>query len=246
LHSSSHFRWIRPARQARSQQTLERLLDSAEALIADKGFDDVTVVEIAARAGFSVGAVYSRFRDKQGVLHAVQDRFVEEAHLTTENAFDPERWQGASIEEIASEMIVFLVEIHRERLGVLRELLARTRSEAPMIARREGLVTHIGECLLSLLLTRADRIGHPDPAAAVRFGLRFVLGTLEQAILSGQTGAYGIPASDEQLASELTRAFLGYLDLRYLDSGNLDVAGRPSPVASVANVAQEKATKQGE
>ena len=36
---------IRPVQQARSQQTLELLLDSAEALIADKGFDDVTVVE---------------------------------------------------------------------------------------------------------------------------------------------------------------------------------------------------------
>ncbi|MBW1884007.1 MAG: TetR family transcriptional regulator [Deltaproteobacteria bacterium] len=48
-----HFQWIRPAQQVRSRQTHERLLDSAEALIADKGFDDITVVEIAARAGFA-------------------------------------------------------------------------------------------------------------------------------------------------------------------------------------------------
>ncbi len=199
--------------QARSQQTLERLLDSAEALIADKGFDDVTVAQIAARAGLSVGAVYSRFRDKKGVLHCLQDRFVDEAHLTTDAALDADRWQDASIEEIVGELIVFLVEIHRERRGVLRELLVRTRSELPMVERKERLVAHVTERLRSLLLARAERIGHTDPAAAVGFGLRLVLGTLEQAILFGDTGAYGVPTSDEKLAAELTRAFLGYLDV---------------------------------
>jgi AcrR family transcriptional regulator len=217
----SHFKWIRPAQQARSQQTLERLLDSAEALIADKGFDDVTVAEIAARAGLSVGAVYARFRDKMGVLHSLQNRFVDEAHLTTDAAFDSDRWEGASIEEIVSELVAFLVEIHRERSGVLRELLVRTRSDPPMVERKERVVAHVSERLCSLLLPRAERIRHPDPAAAVAFGLRLVLGTLEQAILFGEGAPFGIHASDEKLAAELTRAFLGYLG----------VDGRPSAVS---------------
>jgi AcrR family transcriptional regulator len=211
MHGHSRFQWVRPVQQARSQQTLERLLDSAEALIADKGFDDITVAEIAARAGLSVGAVYSRFRDKKGVLHCLQDRFVDEAHLTTDAALDADRWQGASIEEIVGELVVFLVELHRERRGIMRELLVRTRSELPMVERKERLVAHVSERLRSLLLARAERIGHEDPAAAVGFGLRLVLGTLEQAILFGEAGAYGIPTSDEKLAAELTRAFLGYL-----------------------------------
>jgi AcrR family transcriptional regulator len=206
-----HLHWVRPVQQARSQQTIERLLDAAETLIADKGFSDVTVAQIAARAGFSVGAVYSRFRDKQGLLHCLQDRFVDEAYLTTDAAFDPDRWEGASIEEIVSEMIVFLVEIHRERRGVLRELLGRTRYDASMVERRERLNAHISQRLSALLLVRAERIGHPDPEAAVSFGLRIVFGTLEQAILFNDTGAYGVPASDDKLAEELTRAFLGYL-----------------------------------
>ena len=81
-----------------------------------------------------------------------------------------------------------------------------------MVERKERLVAHVGEHLQGLLLARADRIGHPDPAAALRFGLRFTLATLEQAILFDDTGAYGIPDSDERLAAELTRAFLAYLD----------------------------------
>jgi len=214
VRSHPHIRWIRPAQQARSQETLERLLDSAEALIADKGFDDVTVAEIAAHAGFSVGAVYARFRDKQGVLHSLQDRFVDEANLTTDDAFQPERWQGASIEEIISELTVFLVEIHRERRGVMRELLlSHAKSTPAVIEHKERLVANVGQHLESLLIARAERIGHPNPAAAIRFGLRLILSTLERAILFDETGTYGIPSSDEQLAAELTRAYLAYLDL---------------------------------
>ncbi|MCP4908329.1 MAG: TetR/AcrR family transcriptional regulator [bacterium] len=209
----SQIRWIRPVLQVRSQQTLERLLDSAEELIADKGFEDITVAEIASRAGVSVGAVYSRFHDKQGVLHCLQDRFVDEANLTTDNAFDPERWRGASIEEIISELITFLVEIHRKRRGVMRELVARAKNEPSMIERKGRLVARIGECLESLLIARAERIGAPAPAMAIRFGLRLVLCMLEQAILFDDIRAYGIPDSDEQLASELTRAYLAYLDV---------------------------------
>jgi len=210
-HPSSRLQWIRPARQNRSRRSLERLLDSAETLIADKGFDDVTVADIAARAGLSVGAVYARFRSKQGLLHCLQDRLVEEAHLTTDVAFDPDRWESASVEDVVGELVAFLVQIHRERCGVLRELTVSTRSEPAMISRKERLVAHVSERLSALLLPRAERISHPEPAAAVAFGLRLVLATLEQAVLHGEGDVFGIPASDEKLAAELTHAFLGYL-----------------------------------
>jgi len=218
---------MRPVRQARSQETLERLLDSTESLLVNKGFEGVTVAEIAARAGLSVGAVYSRFRDKDAVLQCLMDRFVAQAKSTADATLDIDRWQGACSEEIVSEFIVFLVEIHRERIGILRELVARARNTAPVVERKEELIRHIGDRLAALLLERGEQISHPDPAFAVSFGLRLVLGCLEQAILSGASsgsGAYGLPASDDRLAAELTRTYLSYLAV----SGT-DAAARPNP-----------------
>jgi AcrR family transcriptional regulator len=225
LAQHPHFRWVRPVQQARSQQTLERLLDSAEALLADKGFDEVTVADIAARAGLSVGAIYARFRDKEGILHRLQDRFVAEAHLTAEATLDPERWAGASSEEIAGELIAFLVEIHRERVGVLREMLGRARSDAEVYARRDGLIAHIARLLSALLLARAGTLRHPEPELAVPFALRLVLGVLKDAILYGTPRAHGIPASDAVLARELTRAFLAYLGV---EPGAVPTRGEPT------------------
>jgi AcrR family transcriptional regulator len=213
-----HFRWVRPTQQARSQQTAERLLDSAEALLAHKCFADVTVADIAARAGLSVGAVYSRFRDKEALLHRLQERLVDEAQMTAEVTLDPERWAGASIVEIADELIAFLVEIHRERSGVLREILGRAHADAEMYERREHLIAHICRLLSVLLLARPEQIRHPHPETAVDFGLRLVFGLLKEAILFGTPRAYGIPPSDDALARELTRAFLGYLGVERADA----------------------------
>jgi len=63
--------WIRPPQQARSQQTLSRILDAAEAILAEKGWEDASVAEIARRAGSSVGAFYTRFPDKDTLLAAL-------------------------------------------------------------------------------------------------------------------------------------------------------------------------------
>ncbi len=224
MASSAHFRWNRPVRQARSQATLERLLESTEALLENKGFEGVTVAEIAVRAGVSVGAVYSRFRDKDALLQCLLERFVTEATATADETLDIDRWQGASIEEITSEFVVFLVEIHRARIGLLRELVARARGSGPVVERKEELIRHIGDRLCPLLLARADDITHPDPAFAVSFALRLVLGCLEQAILSGGSTGYGLPTSDDRLAAELTRTYLSYLGVK----SGADADARPS------------------
>ena len=78
--------WIRPPRQARTQETLERLLDAAEALLAEKRFEDVHITEIASRADTSVAAFYRRFNDKEGLLHALHERLCEEAFATADDA----------------------------------------------------------------------------------------------------------------------------------------------------------------
>jgi AcrR family transcriptional regulator len=206
-----HFRWVRPVQQARSQQTLERLLDSAEALIAEKGFADVPVADIADRAGVSVGAFYSRFRDKEALLHCLQDRLVAETRATVDVTLEPERWRGASIEEIGRELIAFMVEIHRERAGILREILGRAHTDPEIVERKEQLIAYILERLQPLLLERREEISHPDPEAASGFAFRLLLGVLKEAILFGAPDMHGIPRTDDALGEELTRAFLAYL-----------------------------------
>jgi AcrR family transcriptional regulator len=56
------------------QQRREQLLDVGRKLFADKGFEAVTVEEIAAKAGVSKPVVYEHFGGKEGLYAVVVDR----------------------------------------------------------------------------------------------------------------------------------------------------------------------------
>lgn len=205
-------RWVRPPRQARSQETLDRILDTAEALVTEKGFEDTGVAEVARRAGSSVGAFYARFRDKDGLLYALYERYLEQALATADEALDPDRWDGAGIPEIFGSVARFLVAIYRERAGLIRAFVIRNHTDMEFRARQERLSHTVSEKLAALLMARDAAIRHPDPARAVEFGLTLVFSTIESVLLFGETRS-SAPATmnDDQFAAELTRAYLAYL-----------------------------------
>jgi AcrR family transcriptional regulator len=68
----------RPASSSRirmsGQERREQLLDVGRKLFADKGFEVVTVEEIAAKAGVSKPVVYEHFGGKEGLYAVVVDR----------------------------------------------------------------------------------------------------------------------------------------------------------------------------
>jgi AcrR family transcriptional regulator len=204
-------RWVRPPQQVRSQQTLDRILDAAEALVSEKGFDDTPVAEIARRAGSSVGSFYSRFQDKDALLGALNERFLAQAIATSDAALDPARWQATSIEQIASAVVRFLVEIYREQRGLLRAFTLHMRVDPEFLARRERLAQHVATGLSALLLAHRAEIQHADPKRAVGFALTMVFGLLEHTILFGEMRSQVFAWSDDDLSTELARAFLAYL-----------------------------------
>jgi len=66
-----------PRRLTRAESralTVQRLLDSAENIFRKKGYGAASVDEIAEDAGYSKGAVYANFENKEALFMAVQDR----------------------------------------------------------------------------------------------------------------------------------------------------------------------------
>lgn len=203
--------WVRPPLQARTRRSLGQMLDAAERLVAAKGFDQTSIAEVAQAAGASVGGFYRRFRDKQGLLQALHERFCEEARATADVALDPVRWAGAPTAVVVREFIAFLLRIYRERAGSFRAYLAAGMSDETVRRRTEELRAYLHDRLRGLLATRRADLGHPDPDLAAAFALDLVLGTLSQAIQLEQ-GVLGL--DDARLDDELPRAFLAYLGVR--------------------------------
>lgn len=63
----------------RRQQTREYLLQAAAEVFAERGFHAATLDEVAAAAGFSKGAVYSNFKNKEDLFLALlEDAYTRE------------------------------------------------------------------------------------------------------------------------------------------------------------------------
>ncbi|MBD2778393.1 TetR family transcriptional regulator [Iningainema sp. BLCCT55] len=70
----------RQPQQARSQARVNQILDVAEQLFIELGYDATTTNAIAARAKVAIGSLYQFFPDKAAILKALAARYNEQLH----------------------------------------------------------------------------------------------------------------------------------------------------------------------
>lgn len=203
--------WVKPPRQARSAQTLERILEAAEELIAQRGMEGTTVVEIARRAGSSVGSFYARFPDKEALLSSVLERFYEQSVATADLVLAAGRWEGVALDDALRSAFLFLLRVFRDRRGIIATFTLRAAREGDVAALGERLAEIVATQVYELLRARGERVTHPDPRAAVRFATWLVLSALEARAL--HTSEAQTEMSEELIAAELTHMCTAYLGI---------------------------------
>ena len=205
---------VRPPRQRRSQETLNRFLETTQDLLQEKHFDNISVSEIVERAGSSVGAFYSRFEDKEALLGCLRDAFAQDTEEEARRLAASRDWDAAPLEAAVTEFVRMLVHQHRRHRGTLRALVSRS------IAGRTGAIPQNGLEMISptrfgeLMIGRRSEISHPNPDVAVHLGLAMVTGAVRERILFPELSTSAkptVPLTDAVLVEELSRALLGFL-----------------------------------
>jgi len=212
--AAASLRSVAAPKQRRSERTLRRLLDAAERLIEENGLAEVSVPDIARRAGSSVGGFYARFRDKNELLRALEERFFGELLLRVDRLSDPARWQGASLAEIVRACVAELVGTFRERQMLIRAFLFRGLSDPEFIGEALRFRRRVSDRIAALLLGRRDEIGHRDPALAIELGIQLAFGLMHQFVVFGEVRAGGRRLSESALVDELTRTLCAHLGIR--------------------------------
>ncbi len=200
-----------PPQQSRSQETLDRLLDAAEQVMATKSFNEATLAEIVEHAGVTVGAFYRRFPDKDALLHHLDQRFFAELHERADSLFNESRWAGQPIPAIVRALAEEATAIYRTRRGLLRSLFLRARVDPVIQATARQLNAHLLERFRAVLAPRRSEIRHPDPDRAVTFGFMMLLGAIRETIIFGEVWPDVASVADDRLPTELTRMYLAYL-----------------------------------
>jgi AcrR family transcriptional regulator len=205
---------VRTPRQARSQETQERLLTALETLLEQRVFEKITIQDIAAEAGVAVGTVYRRFRDKQALLPVLYGRLGDRLAAWGEGVWRGYRGSDASapdggLETAMRRLVSAHVRFYRDNAPILRTLYLQVRLDGeladPRVGQRrrelyEALLAPIWACL-----ERADW-PLPDTPRAHCFVLLLLSPLTERYLFPENTPASVLPMSDRRFVTELSEA----------------------------------------
>ena len=202
---------IRPPRQRRSQDALERVLKAGAELLREEGYEGFTVQEVSRRADVSVGSLYSRITSKDALLLAVYDR-----ELGRINAATVQRITSGDLDELEGrELVTALVEklagAMLDNAEMLRVFMQRSTVDPVIWARGSARARQVATAFETILAGHRDKLGHPDPDLAVDIAFRFVFAAISRRISHGESFESSTRLPADVFVRELAEAAAGYL-----------------------------------
>jgi AcrR family transcriptional regulator len=135
----------RLTREQSKANTRERLLAAARSSFAESGFHGASVEEIATRAGFSTGALYSNFDGKEDLFLVLMEREIEE-HAREISAAVAERPSVSERATGGARRWMMMIEREPELLLLFMEFWAygvREPAVRPKVAERFAQVRRL-------------------------------------------------------------------------------------------------------
>ncbi len=185
-----------PAKQARSRATRDALIEAGLRLVEERDFDALSVAEIAAAAGCSVGAFYFRFADKDAYFRALVAATIEDGTVL----FD--RLAQCPLDRLVAELVALTLNSYRRRRGLMRAAIRASMRDAtvwePLKQRGHAIADAVVVRLAGAGVGRAQR------EQRIRFALQALYGTLNNAVLIAPGP---LQLDDKQIEPELRRMF---------------------------------------
>jgi AcrR family transcriptional regulator len=191
---------------ARRAQTQERLMAAAARVFAERGIIGASVEEICEAAGFTRGAFYSNFADKDELVLALIRQSVKKQYAAAEQAIArtraaPRRPDAADL--ISDTLAAFAETGHSTRETILteRELLLHAARQP---ALRAPYLAFVEECDRQLAVLIADALTYAGLEFRVPFaeGMALLTATYEHQRIHA---LFGVDA-DQQLMHTLLMA----------------------------------------
>jgi AcrR family transcriptional regulator len=135
----------RVPQRERGRRRVADLLRAAASLFAEKGYDAVTMTEVAARAGAPIGSLYQFFPSKEALADAVLDRFGERL-VDALNGIE-ERATTLTIPELVDALLDYKAGFHEERAAAAALIESRQEASTRATELRLSLRRHVARIL---------------------------------------------------------------------------------------------------
>lgn len=182
------------------------IMDAAEGVIAERGYNHTTIREVAEWAGVSVDVFHAHFSDMRALLTALVERVSEQAMNTIDEATRPSRWDGNEGGSVVIEHGVrSVVELMVSRAALLRAIFTSTERNLVDEIRRIGM--H-----LTIRLTRIlNELPHPPEPHDIGFAVLSALAIAHHAATVGPEWS-GIELNREDIGKRAANMAVAYIE----------------------------------
>ena len=191
-------------KQARSEATVEAILEAAAQVFERHGYAAATTNRIAARAGVSIGSLYQYFPNKDAILVALVHRHLAESaaalgpHIERLN-------RGAGFDELLPDVVEAMVALHALAPSLHRVLFEETQLPPTLRAELDELEDGLVELTADALA--ADPLSAPaDPRLAARVVVNTIEGLTHRLVLRPPPGV-----TPRDIGREITAVVRAYL-----------------------------------
>lgn len=190
----------RAIRQRRGQVTYRALLEAGLTLLQEEELESITVADITRKAGYSVGAFYTRFHSKDEffealVLHHLETRTEELIAL----------FARLPLERLASDYVVNLVNYYWPRRRFWRAVLHRCMRDPDFWEPiRQRWHVHSGR-FIERVVEEIKRPLTEGEERRINFAFQVSLGTVNSMLIY-RTGPVAI--GQQAFVEELSRVFV--------------------------------------
>jgi AcrR family transcriptional regulator len=183
----------RPTQADRRARSRAALLEATARGISRTGYANLVLADVAAEAGYTRGALYHQFRDKDALVLATLDWVYETWYAQVGSVFDEELPPVEALAELARRHAVYCRRDIAGLMVTLRvELAARDHPAGEAV--RAQIRELVGRVRRLILAGRRDGSIPPGPPATVLAAA--VMSAIEAVVIA----LAGRPGDDEEIA----------------------------------------------
>jgi AcrR family transcriptional regulator len=202
---------VNAPKQARSEKRLQDIIQALESLLDGRAFEEITIPDIAARAGCVPASIYARFKDKTSILVALHESMHNRQIAQIDENMQVERHAQLSLDDSIFKIFRSLARYYTRYRNLIRP--AYLLGDNEIYERGAATIRHASDRIAAII--RQKTKGAPqDLDQRVDLATRAAYALLQQRMVfhPHPTGRY--PASsDDEFAAELVLLFKRQLSL---------------------------------
>jgi AcrR family transcriptional regulator len=202
---------VRPPKQKRSQESLERVVEASMQLLEENGFEGFTIQDVSRRADVSVGAIYARFGNKESLLRAVHSEAMEAMAREHENVAAVDGRPGQDVREVIVEAVRTVAGIFRGHEPLLRAFMHLGAVDGEISRRGSDVSIDLSRQFEDTILAHRNEIAHPHPKTAVDVAYRMAYCTFARQVMYGPSFESDRAIDWDDLVEEVAYACAAYL-----------------------------------